>query len=63
MCIHHIPSPQDNATTKVEHIYTGPQDTELAAAMHSCDPDVSSSQCNVMFCDVFTDYIYGATKI
>ena len=40
MCVQHIPSPLDNATTKVEHIYTGAQDTELAAAMQQCDPDV-----------------------
>lgn len=41
MCVEHIGSPQDNARNKVEHIYTGDIDTELADAMFACDPDVS----------------------
>ena len=40
MCVKHIPSPLENASAKVEHIYTGPQDTELANAMQQCDPEV-----------------------
>ncbi|XP_064613567.1 LOW QUALITY PROTEIN: 116 kDa U5 small nuclear ribonucleoprotein component-like [Liolophura sinensis] len=39
MCVEHIGSPQDNARSKVEHIYTGDIDTELADAMFACDPD------------------------
>ncbi|KAF4514202.1 UNVERIFIED_CONTAM: hypothetical protein B566_EDAN019400, partial [Ephemera danica] len=39
MCVQHIPSPLDNARNKVEHIYTGPMDSELAENMSSCDPD------------------------
>lgn len=46
MCVKHIPSPADNARTKVEHIYTGPTDTQLAEDMINCDPEVS---CNVIF--------------
>lgn len=42
MCVQHIPSPADNARNKVEHIYTGPTDTNLAWDMINCDPDVSS---------------------
>ncbi|RZF47169.1 hypothetical protein LSTR_LSTR004878 [Laodelphax striatellus] len=41
MCVHHIPSPVHNARTKVEHIYTGPTDSQLAEDMINCDPDVS----------------------
>ena len=41
MCVQFMKSPLANARTKVEHIYTGPVDTELAEAMFECDPDVS----------------------
>ena len=41
MCIEHIPSPVKNAKTKIEHIYTGPADSELAEEMALCDSDVS----------------------
>ena len=41
MCVQHIPSPVDNAKLKVQHIYTGPLDSDLAEDMCSCDPDVS----------------------
>lgn len=41
MCVQHIPSPADNAQTKVENIYTGPTDTNLAQDMLNCDPEVS----------------------
>lgn len=39
MCVQHIPSPADNAQLKVQHIYTGPPDTDLADDMRNCDPD------------------------
>ncbi|ESO05879.1 hypothetical protein HELRODRAFT_105890 [Helobdella robusta] len=39
MCVQHIKSPIDNARRKIEHIYTGPLDTELANHMFNCDPD------------------------
>ena len=41
MCVQHIPSPLANARNKVETVYTGPTDTELADAMFECDTDVS----------------------
>lgn len=41
MCVEHIKSPLSNARSKVEHIYTGPLDTELAESMVNCDPEVS----------------------
>lgn len=37
--VEHIPSPVENAANKVERIYTGPQNSELAISMKSCDPD------------------------
>ena len=41
MCVQFMKSPLASARAKVEHIYTGPVDTELAEAMFECDPDVS----------------------
>lgn len=41
MCVSHIKSPLEHARKKVELIYTGPLDTELAESMFECDPDVS----------------------
>ncbi|CAL9755402.1 unnamed protein product [Musa acuminata subsp. burmannicoides] len=38
MLVQHIPSARDAATKKVEHIYTGPQDSYIAEAMKNCDP-------------------------
>uniref|UniRef100_A0A0C9S3M2 SNU114 homolog n=1 Tax=Wollemia nobilis TaxID=56998 RepID=A0A0C9S3M2_9CONI len=38
MLVQHIPSAKDAAAKKVEHIYTGPQDTLIANAMKNCDP-------------------------
>ncbi len=43
MCVDHVPSPAANAKNKVEHIYTGPMDTELSESMCACDPDVSQN--------------------
>ncbi|KAF7783990.1 hypothetical protein Agabi119p4_155 [Agaricus bisporus var. burnettii] len=37
--VEHIPSPVENAANKVEGIYTGPQTSELAVSMKSCDPE------------------------
>ena len=42
MCVNHIPSPLANARKKIEHLYTGPLDSELAESMFECAPDVSS---------------------
>jgi len=33
----HVPSPLQAAATKVEHIYSGPQDSDIAEAMRNCD--------------------------
>jgi 116 kDa U5 small nuclear ribonucleoprotein component len=41
MCVQFIKSPQDNAKIKVEHIYTGPLESEIAEDMIKCDPEVS----------------------
>lgn len=41
MCVHHIPSPQEGARSKIEHTYNGGLDSDLAEAMTECDPDVS----------------------
>ncbi|KAJ8311261.1 hypothetical protein KUTeg_011185 [Tegillarca granosa] len=43
MCVDHIKSPASNAQTKIDHVYTGPGDSELAEAMCQCDPDVEES--------------------
>lgn len=39
MCVEHVPSPALNAHTKIEHVYTGSMETELAEAMVQCDAD------------------------
>lgn len=41
MCVEHIPSPADNARSKVQHVYTGPVESDLGDDMCACDPDVS----------------------
>ena len=33
----HVPSPVENAKAKVEHVYTGPMDTDRAGDMAECD--------------------------
>ncbi|KAJ3415072.1 U5 small nuclear ribonucleoprotein component [Chytridiales sp. JEL 0842] len=38
MVVHHLPSPLANASKKVEHVWTGPMDSDLADAMKKCDP-------------------------
>lgn len=40
MCVNHIPSPVDNARTKVESIYTGPLNSNIVRNMFACDPNV-----------------------
>ena len=39
MLVKHIPSAKDAAVTKVEHTYTGPQDTDLALSMRDCNAE------------------------
>lgn len=39
MCVEHVPSPVDNAKRKVEHIYTGPSDSDLAEEMARCEAE------------------------
>ncbi|KAH0556207.1 hypothetical protein GP486_005862 [Trichoglossum hirsutum] len=39
MIVEHIPSPLGGAKKKLEHYYTGPLDTKIAAAMESCNQD------------------------
>ncbi|KAL9968242.1 hypothetical protein ACROYT_G026594 [Oculina patagonica] len=39
LCVQHIPSPKEAARTKIEHVYTGPLDTEVVDSMNDCDPD------------------------
>jgi len=39
MVAKHVPSPSDNAKSKVEHIYTGSMDTKRAEDMINCDQD------------------------
>ena len=40
MCVEHISSPLDHAKRKVEHIYTGPSDSDLAEEMMQCESEV-----------------------
>ena len=42
MIVTMIKSPRDNGKTKVEHLYTGPQDTEVVEGMIECDSEVSA---------------------
>ena len=39
MCIKHIQSPLAAAKTKINHLYTGPRDTEVVDSMLECDPE------------------------
>lgn len=43
MVVTNIKSPRDNSKTKIEHIYTGPQDTEVVEGMMECDSEVCYS--------------------
>ncbi|XP_020109365.1 110 kDa U5 small nuclear ribonucleoprotein component CLO-like isoform X2 [Ananas comosus] len=38
MLVQHIPSAKSAAQRKIEHIYTGPLDSQIAASMKNCDP-------------------------
>lgn len=39
MCVEHIRSPLDNAKTKVDHIYTGPNTSKIYDDMINCDQE------------------------
>lgn len=39
VCVQHVPSPKEAAKTKVEHVYTGPLDSEVVESMNDCDPE------------------------
>lgn len=39
MCVDHIGSPLSNARKKIEHIYSGPMESDLVDMMVQCDPD------------------------
>jgi U5 small nuclear ribonucleoprotein component len=39
MLVKHIPSAKEAAATKLEHTYTGPQDTELAQSLRDCNAE------------------------
>ncbi|XP_017305095.1 116 kDa U5 small nuclear ribonucleoprotein component [Diaphorina citri] len=39
MCVKHIPSPAENAETKVSYMYTGPGDSDVARDMKACNPE------------------------
>ncbi|KAL2735742.1 116 kDa U5 small nuclear ribonucleoprotein component [Vespula squamosa] len=39
MCVMHVPSPQEYAPIKVQHVYTGPIDSPLAQDMVNCGPE------------------------
>ncbi|KAJ4731396.1 elongation factor family protein [Rhynchospora pubera] len=39
MLVKHIPSAKQAASTKVEHLYTGPLDSSVGLAMKGCDPN------------------------
>lgn len=39
MIVEHVKSPIANAQTKIEHMYTGPSDSDLAELMAQCDPE------------------------
>ena len=43
MCVDHIGSPLSNARRKIEHIYSGPMESDLVDMMVQCDPDVSKT--------------------
>ena len=42
MIADHVPSPSDNAKTKLSHTYTGPLDSDIGEDMLACDPEVRS---------------------
>lgn len=39
MIVEHVKSPMTNAQTKIDHMYTGPNDSDLAEIMMQCDPE------------------------
>ncbi|KAK9757693.1 hypothetical protein RND81_01G179800 [Saponaria officinalis] len=38
MLVHHVPCGKEAASRKVDHIYTGPKDSEIYKSMLNCDP-------------------------
>jgi len=52
MIVNMVKSPLENAPQKIEHIYTGPQDTELAQQMMKCDQDV-----NIIYFHIVWEFI------
>ncbi|KAL9228778.1 hypothetical protein vseg_004322 [Gypsophila vaccaria] len=38
MLVHHVPCGKEAAKRKVDHIYTGPKDSEIYKSMENCDP-------------------------
>lgn len=59
MCVEHIPPPDENAKKKVEHIYTGPMDSELAEEMVQCQAEV----CLTRRCFVFLLFCLGLVTL
>lgn len=47
MIVNMVKSPRDNAKSKIENLYTGPQDTELAEHMIECDQEVSQLKVSI----------------
>lgn len=39
MCVEHIKSPLENAKTKIDHIYTGPNTSKVYDDMVNCDQE------------------------
>lgn len=56
MIVEHIKSPMTNAQTKIEHMYTGPSDSDLAELMAQCDPEVRKQTCFCKTFSVISDY-------
>lgn len=54
MCVNFIKSPVGNAQIKIDHIYTGPSDSDLVDTMCQCDPDVSNLYCMYNRADLFS---------
>lgn len=62
MLAEHIPSPVANARKKVEHVYTGSFETDLASSMFNCDPDgplVVHTTKNYSTADATVFHIFG----
>ena len=63
MCVDHIGSPLSNAKRKIEHIYSGPMESDLVDMMVQCDPDVSTTDmCSGIFQDLIWDPITSPSQ-